>query len=552
MMRRKHRAAVAWLLVIVMAMSPSMVYAQQPAAAVGKPAGGGLKLDLGYVTPETVAAVVVHPRRVLTSPEMEMLPTEVLSAAGKKELGIDPVEIEQILLIAEPPQAGPPQAGIVVRLASPLGAGEILPQLLGGTREAELQGKTYRQGAGPMGFSVFRAEERTLIVAHDGLLRKMVANHAQPQEGNMSRLLGRMKDPPDLLAFLLVEPLRPLLAGPMAEATVPPPLADIKKIPDLVSSIGAKVNLTGDMAMSLAVRAQDEAAAEQLEEIIDRLLALAKQAVLAQIGAQAASSDPVEQAAAKYAQRMSERLIPMFRPERKGSTLTLATTGQAKFQVATIGVLVALLLPAVQAARSAARRTQAANNLKQIGLAMHNHHDVFKAFPARAICDKDGKPLLSWRVRLLPFLEQDNLYKQFHLDEPWDSEHNQELIALMPAVFRNPSSVAPPGKANYLGVSGKGLMFDGVQGRKFSELTDGTSNTIMVVEADDDRAVTWTQPDDWEFDAKRPLAGLGKSQPGGFQVLFADGSVRFMSQTINPDVFRKLLTVGGGEAVPNF
>src|SRR5207249_2796575 len=82
--------------------------------------------------------------------------------------------------------------------------------------------------------------------------------------------------------------------------------------------------------------------------------------------------------------------------------------------------------------RIAGRRTVSQNNLKQIGLAMHNYHDTYRHFPPQALTDKNGKPLLSWRVAVLPFIEQDNLYRQFKLDEPWDSEHNRKLLERMP------------------------------------------------------------------------------------------------------------------------
>src|SRR6185295_12482568 len=95
-------------------------------------------------------------------------------------------------------------------------------------------------------------------------------------------------------------------------------------------------------------------------------------------------------------------------------------------------------LAAVQAAREAAQRTQSLNNLKQIGLAMQNHHSVYKAFPARAKLDNDGKPLLSWRVLVLPFIEEKALYNEFHLDEPWDSEHNKPLVEKMPKLYADP------------------------------------------------------------------------------------------------------------------
>ena len=87
-----------------------------------------------------------------------------------------------------------------------------------------------------------------------------------------------------------------------------------------------------------------------------------------------------------------------------------------------------------------AARSQCINNLKQIGLAMHNYHAMHKTFPPAYTVDKAGKPLLSWRVLILPYLEQDALYKEFHLDEPWDSEHNRALIDRMPATYRCPDA----------------------------------------------------------------------------------------------------------------
>jgi prepilin-type processing-associated H-X9-DG protein len=119
----------------------------------------------------------------------------------------------------------------------------------------------------------------------------------------------------------------------------------------------------------------------------------------------------------------------------------------------------------------------------------------------------------------------------------------------MPPVFHNPSSTAKPGMANYLAVVGQGLMFEGESGRKMADIRDGAANTIMVVEADDDRAVVWTRPDDWQFDSQRALGGLGHAHPGGFNALLVDGSVRFISGSVDPGIFRALLTIAGGEAV---
>jgi len=457
----RHWKLIAWLLVGTMSLAARAGYAQAPAEkSAAKPAAQA-KVDVGYITPKTAAVVVAHPRRVLTSPEMELLPTEVLTAAGVKAAGIDPLQIEQVLVIVEPPQTiGPVVDGaFVLRMTSPVDVQKVFPSLQ--TEEAQLSGKAYRKGRTPADLSLFQPDDRTLILGTDDVLHRMMANHAKPEPGDAARVLERVTDLPDVLALVLVEPIRPLAAqAPL------PPLGGLDKVPNLLYSVGAKANLTGDMNVSLNLRAVDEKAAQQLEEIIDQWLKMGREMVRAKMQAdmarQAQSDDPVQQAMAKYLDRVTDRLFQAAKPVRNGKNLTLA--GSLKMsQMAAVGALASLLMPAMQSARERARRAQSANNLKQLALAMHTYHDKHRAFPARAI-SKDGKPLLSWRVQLLPFLEQQALYEQFRLDEPWDSEHNRKLIPLMPAVFGGPKPGAKPAKpvmTQCLGVAGKGMMFDG-------------------------------------------------------------------------------------------
>ena len=163
---------------------------------------------------------------------------------------------------------------------------------------------------------------------------------------------------------------------------------------------------------------------------------------------------------------------------------------------------------------------QSINNMKMIMLAMHNYHDANKRFPPAYKADKEGKPLLSWRVLILPMIEQADLYNQFHLDEPWDSENNKKLIAKMPAEYRSPNSKAGEGKTNYLTVRGENTVFPGKQGVRIADITDGTSFTIAIVEASDEKAVIWTKPDDFEYrqgkSAKRPCGPASGRFSGRF------------------------------------
>jgi RNA polymerase sigma factor (sigma-70 family) len=205
-----------------------------------------------------------------------------------------------------------------------------------------------------------------------------------------------------------------------------------------------------------------------------------------------------------------------------------------------------LLLEELQKVREAAARTRSVNNLKQIGLAMHNYHDTYGHFPPAAICDKNGKPLLSWRVALLPYIEQNNLYQQFKLDEPWDSEHNKALAEIIVKTYVHPGQTEEKmGLSHYRLFHGKEAMFDLRKGRRLRDITDGTSNTIMVVEAAE--GVPWTKPDDFAYDAKKPLPKFGAFSKGGFNALMGDGSVKFVSSKASAKALRVAITANAGD-----
>ncbi len=200
---------------------------------------------------------------------------------------------------------------------------------------------------------------------------------------------------------------------------------------------------------------------------------------------------------------------------------------------------------------SAVARASTSNNMKQLGLAMHNYHDTFTTFPPAATLGRKGKPLLSWRVAILPYIEQEVLYRKFKLDEPWDSEHNKKVFDEnpMPKVFEVVGTTKPGSKDTHFQVfRGNGGMFDLVQGFKIQSITDGTSNTMMIVSAK--TAVPWTKPDDIEYDPKN-------AKPHDWflwvndttLVGFADGSVRNFAKTIKAASLHAMITRNGGEVV---
>ncbi len=234
----------------------------------------------------------------------------------------------------------------------------------------------------------------------------------------------------------------------------------------------------------------------------------------------------------------------------QGAVLTHREAIPTVTSPAVAGALLALLMPKVQSAYETSRRAQCVNNLKQIALAMHNYHAANNAFPRAAKCDEKGKPLLSWRVAILPYLGQQELYDRFKLDEPWDSPHNKALLKEMPATYLcKTRTKVEPFTTNYQVFVGRGALFEKDQDIPIANVTDGTSNTLLVVEAKD--AIPWTKPADLTFDpeAALSLCGAGSPHPEGFNASTADGAVRFIKSVVDLNLFRALITRNAGEVV---
>lgn len=213
------------------------------------------------------------------------------------------------------------------------------------------------------------------------------------------------------------------------------------------------------------------------------------------------------------------------------------------------GIAVALLLPAVQAGREAARRSHSTNNMKQILIAMHNYHDTYQTLPPAVVTDANGTPLYSGRVLLLPYLEQQALFAQFDKTKAWDSPENIRLSETAIKCFHDPSNNDPnPFRTDYVFVSGPGTAFDGSKSIRFGDVTDGLSNTLGFVETKNGPK-SWAEPKDWDASTGAIPPG---SHPGGNIGGILDGSVRFMSKSIDPQTTRSLTTRSGGEVINNY
>ena len=206
--------------------------------------------------------------------------------------------------------------------------------------------------------------------------------------------------------------------------------------------------------------------------------------------------------------------------------------------IAVSGVAIGMLLPAVQAVREAARRTQSLNNQRELVLSLLNYESTHGHFPPAFTADADGKPLLSWRVEILPFIGEEELYDDFNHDEPWDSEHNIKLLDRMPVIFRNPSSALDrPGYSDYVAPVCKDSVLTAGKGVKIGKITDGTSNTVLLMEVGTSQQVPWSAPQDLDIDNLKTLI-MDNGHPGSVLCAFCDGSTHVISNQKTVDDFQ--------------
>jgi hypothetical protein len=215
-----------------------------------------------------------------------------------------------------------------------------------------------------------------------------------------------------------------------------------------------------------------------------------------------------------------------------------------------LALLVVMAAPAIMRLRDRANRLASQNNLRRIGATLLLYEKDHGHLPPAAVHSKDGKPLLSWRVAILPYVQTKNFEWLFHLDEPWDSRQNHALLAGIPALYQPVNNVdAPPSSTFYQVFVGEGTPFEPNRRISVEDIRagDGVSYTILAVEAG--KAVPWTKPEDLPFAPDIPLPPLGGLFDVGFHALFADQSVRFFARDTEPEVIRRMITWKGGDKV---
>jgi hypothetical protein len=390
--------------------------------------------------------------------------------------------------------------------------------------------------------AVYLLDDRTIVLLPEsdrGLLSLVGQLLRRKADGLLADALAEAGKH-TVVAAAQVGPINDLLHG---EERFPPELVPFRsllksKTVTLTADIAAKTTFTVKLTFP------DAATTRRAEPVLKTLIELGIEK-LGELGKKAGEDAEL----AKVLQPLLELATgALEKAEVKADGTTLTAQVSAEIGPAVTKALDAL--PAVLEA--AAGRVQTSNNLKQIGLALHNYHDTYGNFPGN-VMSPDGKVLMSWRVAILPFIEQDNMYRALDLTKAWDDPVNAKILANMPKVFEVRGREAEKGKT-YLQMPYSPKALPGgspflVPGQKttFANITDGTSNTLMVVEATD--AVSWAKPDDLLFDPQK-LPKLGDPKTKRFHTALGDGSVRiFKRDKLTDDQLKALLTINGGEVI---
>jgi hypothetical protein len=465
---------------------------------------------------------------------------------------------------ARPDVPAPPL--IIVTAVKPVDQDRLVKAIKLDGQAKKYKGKTYyagREGI-PWTFALHFANRRTCVLTGEAELRKLLDRPARAEaKGVVARALKLAAQKHQFVVGIQVagktaEGFRQMWDTRMMEHYPTRPIAralrPLVHLRSLTASLDLGKESRAELRLGFANEAEAGKATIAARDGLTLLRIFTLDALQSATDEQLADTDNDKaQEAAMFGRLLSEKLMTALRSarvEQSGSAVSVTLRADTDAQALAKKVGAALKAwKGDKGAILARNRRKVKNCLSQIGIAMHAHNDAYQRLPANAIYDKNGKPLLSWRVAILPFIEQVPLYKQFKLDEPWDSEHNKKLLARMPSIYA-PVGVkdAPPNSTYYQLFTGNGTPFVGMAAPRIpASFPDGTSNTILAVEAS--KAVPWTKPEDIVYDPKKPPK-LGAMFPDRFAALMVDGRVEFIKKSLDPKVLDLLINPADGLPLP--
>ena len=527
-------------------------------------------IDMSYLPAATEYLMYVRPGDMLASgfakpltdmPQFQQAMTEMSAQTGFVPGDIDSVTMgmgnliaTMIPLIGQGMAGGPPDPAamskqlmsgenvmIVVRANKEIDIAPLMAQ--GGSTELTHEGKTYYLLKNPDPnapvMAMHAVDSKTFLMASEQGLKAAITNGPGEATNDQFAFVSRS-------SHLVQAFSSPLLAGMSAGIPDPPPNVP-PQVAQLVGAIKGRISggaivmdAGSDLALNIKLNLTEESAAGEANQALTGLVMMGKQMAPFALG----------------------QAPPPLQPSLGQAVNSLASStadSSVTVSITIPGTLVQVLKDNPELLGPMAGGPQAGgilnqnNNLKQVGLAMHNFHDTYNHFP---MADGNGeagdgkKSGLSWRVHILPYLEQAELYNQFYLDEAWDSPHNMALVNQMPDVFKV-QGVDQPGLTTMHVFASPSTPFDPEKPIGLRDITDGSSNTIMAVVAGPETAAPWTKPGGLTLDTANPASVLGTLGPM-FPVVFCDGAVKNISVNVDRQVLSYLIQINDGNPVSGF
>jgi prepilin-type processing-associated H-X9-DG protein len=544
--------------------------AQAKAETVIDPSPSGESYSLAFLPADAKMVLAVRPGTFLRRRDVQSLVNSMRQwSPFKNAFLVPPEEIEQLLAFWEgttwfPQEPGrepmiPPPSGLVLRTSKPQDWKALQGHLIGpAPRESRHAGQTYLRANpnDPRSWGLYMPDDRTLVAAQGDLLLELIDDRNAPASRHAWDEAWKKVVPGQVMLALETRWIRRRIAqgmqgGPQAPGQPSDGMLKLELFSPLLEkarsyAMGLQASDNG-LTVDLAATVGSEQDAKPVAETMQAMLTLGKNAV------QGMRRDTHLQAGVRgegleWILQATDSLLAKARIESSEGFVHLRADAPVDLAEG-----IKLVVPAFATAQVAARRAMSVNNLKQIGLAFHNYHDSKNRFPSSVnYGGSTGKVPYSWRVAILPYIEQQELYNAYNFDEPWDGPNNRKLLDKMPATYSYPGLDGTPASRtniSYFIFTGPETAVDAGPNSMvtIASITDGTSNTILAVEAQ--RDIPWTKPEDIPFDPNGPLPELGGFWENGFNALFVDGSVRSLKKSIMPNVLKALLTRAGGEVI---
>lgn len=527
----------------VIKKAPAVATAASSAKAASFP-------DVAFLRSDVVGLVVIHPRRLTEWPVYHTFQEAGLLKDYEEQIANIPVKpeaIERATLVidqlsvnktvgavglpgAEPPADAAdesPVPTVILTLASAADRDAILKVLPGLKDDVYADVPLHQNGSVAICF----VDDKTILFGTLGSVKRML-DARKSGKGEVPAILEQLEPTADLSFAFDIESQSNLI-GQLSQIVQPLGVAL------QVKTLGLQLNVTGKPGgklLELVTVAVNEDAAKLLAQLAEPGLMQLKM-----------SLDAIPFDTKSENDNASKKLVDQIADAAK----IRQVADRVEFLIPVpegIEKLPELLKPALKQASDATAQLQATNKLKVIGIGFYNYNDTFMSFPG-AGRSAPGKEGLSWRVHLLPFVGEEELYAQFNLDEPWDSPTNKALIEKMPALYQV-AGVTEPGKTSLHVFTGPGAPFAEGQTPKLSDIKDGTASTILVVKAGPDTVDIWTKPGGLDFDPKDPVKSLGDVGEQMTVVLF-DGATK-TTAVPEPETLRRLIQSQDGEQIEGF